>query len=65
MFNRIDQSKDKTPPLDESDRLIPDDGEEPGIVFRIKTNDNSNQLRNIYQENEPNSILNAYTFKAK
>jgi hypothetical protein len=64
MFNRIDQSKDKTPPLDESDRLIPDDGEEPGIVFRIKTNDNSNQLRNIYQENEPNSILNAYTFKA-
>ncbi len=64
MFNRIDQSKDKTPPLDESDRLIPDDGEEPGIVLRIKTNDNSNQLRNIYQENEPNSILNAYTFKA-
>ncbi len=29
MLNRIDQSKDKTPPLDESDRLIPDDGEEP------------------------------------
>jgi hypothetical protein len=64
MFNRINQSKDKTPPLDESDRLIPDDGEEPGVMFNLKSNKNSDLLKTIYQGNEPNSILNAYVFKA-
>ena len=64
MFNRIDQSKDSTPPLDKNDRLIPDDGEEPGVMFRIKVSDHFNQLKELYEENEPNSIFNAYVFQA-
>jgi hypothetical protein len=67
MYVRIDNSNDKTPPQDENDKLpipTPITDESFGIEFIIQNNDFSKTFQELYEKNEPNSILNAYVFTA-